>query len=155
MKMKMKMWKAQRVAKNQNVDEKVENLRKATKCYISSPARVGATKGMQRQRTWVRPGTRAGLERRAANRKTPFFLRLPPDAITANEETSCRPPFSYFFFVVHSHIYTHTHTATYPVAFDNSPQNVKNDEKLATERGDIVVVVVAGADVDVALPLYW
>lgn len=27
-----------------------------------------------------------------------------------------------------------THTATYPVAFDNSPQNVKNDEKLAPER---------------------
>jgi len=43
----------------------------------------------------------------------------------------------------HTHRYTHTsavalrthaHWRTYPVAFDNSPQNVKNDEKLDVER---------------------
>lgn len=41
--------------------------------------------------------------------------RLPPDAITANEETSCRPPFLFYFFLSHTHIDTDTYTKLSPV----------------------------------------
>lgn len=64
-------------AKNQNVDEKVENLRKVTKCYISSLATTTTTTTSERiwdgsggLRVGPRPGP--GQDRRAANRKTPF-----------------------------------------------------------------------------------
>lgn len=94
---------------------------------------------------------RTGQDRRAANRKTPFcsaacrLMRL--------QQMRRLPAVHHFCFIFSSltHTYTHidtdtytklescvcvcgTHTATYPVAFDNSPQNVKNDEKLAPER---------------------
>lgn len=110
--------------------------------------------GRQRAASWATTRTRTG---QAGSQPENALLqcRLPPDAITANEETSCRPPFLFSFFLSHTHTHRHkrahaqtrtytnmsmcvcvcdTHTATYPVAFDNSPQNVKNDEKLAPER---------------------
>lgn len=93
---------------------------------------------------------RTEQDRRAANRKTPFFSaacrlmrlqqmrRLPAvhhfcflfSSLTHTDMGACTDTYT----IVSSVCVCGTHTATYPVAFDNSPQNVKNDEKLAQER---------------------
>lgn len=137
--------------KTKTSTKKSKIYRKVTKCYISSLANDGGRGRRRRWATTTRPGRdRTGQDRRAANRKTPFcsaacrLMRL--------QQMRRLPAVHHFCFIFSSltHTYTHidtdaytklspvcvcgTHTATYPVAFDNSPQNVKNDEKLAPER---------------------
>lgn len=134
--------KPKRRRKSRKFTEKLQNvtfhpLRTKTDC--------GGEVGQDYQ---ARPGQDRAGQAGSQPENALFQCRLPPDAITANEETSCRPPFLFSFFLSHTHrhgrMHRHiyysefcvcgTHTATYPVAFDNSPQNVKNDEKLAPER---------------------
>lgn len=91
---------------------------------------------------------RTEQDRRAANRKTPFFSAA--CRLMRLQQMRRLPAVHHFCFLFSSLTHTDmgactdtytivssvcgTHTATYPVAFDNSPQNVKNDEKLAPER---------------------
>lgn len=108
---------------------KVENLRKATKCYISSPdsgpkatdqpshpsthapthwlSHVGVKSSKR-----VRKRAEGGERGVPGNQPENALFSLPrPDAITANEGTSCRPPF--LFFPTHRHTHTPTHSPTH------------------------------------------
>lgn len=99
--------------KTKTSTKKSKIYRKVTKCYISSLANEGC-RGEEEvgQDYQARPGQDRAGQAGSQPENALLQCRLPPDAITANEETSCRPPFLFYFFLSHTHIHIDTDTYT-------------------------------------------
>lgn len=99
--------KPKRLRKSRKFTEKLQNvtfhpLRTKTDC--------GGEVGQDYQ---ARPGQDRAGQAGSQPENALFQCRLPPDAITANEETSCRPPFLFSFFLSHTHRHGRMHRHIY------------------------------------------